>query len=290
MLQENQNKEEKYVIVNDQNKYVNKKLGRYEVNWVDDSIKINSSSKIDINEIDMKMESRRRKMKVECNQVQSQMTDTDINSKEFVINDRFKLVWCNIFKSASSTWIYNFLLMKNISKDKINQPFITPINLLRKIYPRPTSTSVQLALEKHSFQSMIIVREPFERLLSAYFDKIQSTEQAYFETIRCRILGDFSKRKYTRPCSATFPEFVDFVIYDYTRSDLNEHWAPYYSFCSVCQVNFHYILHFENLTIEERYLTLKVSSHIKHRIMLLNRIIHILPCFSFFFRIRLEII
>lgn len=36
------------------------------------------------------------------------LSTQSINSKEFFVDYAHSLVWCNIFKAASSSWLYNF--------------------------------------------------------------------------------------------------------------------------------------------------------------------------------------
>ena len=37
-----------------------------------------------------------------------------IHSEEFFVDHKHKLVWCNIFKAASSSWMYNFNILGKI--------------------------------------------------------------------------------------------------------------------------------------------------------------------------------
>lgn len=37
-----------------------------------------------------------------------------INNKEFFVDHKHKLVWCNIFKAASSSWMYYFNILGKI--------------------------------------------------------------------------------------------------------------------------------------------------------------------------------
>lgn len=43
--------------------------------------------------------------------VKNNGTNNEPNAWEFLINDKYKLVWCNVFKAASSSWFYNFNLL-----------------------------------------------------------------------------------------------------------------------------------------------------------------------------------
>ncbi|KAG8225638.1 hypothetical protein J437_LFUL013670, partial [Ladona fulva] len=40
---------------------------------------------------------------------------TEPNAWEFFIDERHHLVWCNVFKAASSSWMYNFNLLGSTS-------------------------------------------------------------------------------------------------------------------------------------------------------------------------------
>lgn len=61
-------------------------------------------------------------------------------------------------------------------------------------------------------------------------------------------------------CRPSFRKFVEFVLSEEEKgNDHNEHWAPYYRFCTPCQFAFDYILHFETLSEEESFLLAKVG-------------------------------
>lgn len=182
-----------------------------------------------------------------------------LNSKEFLISGRFSLVWCNVFKAASSTWLYNFLLMAGFTEEDLRKSSSSPVELARRrAYARPSPEELLAALEDPGATSFLIVRDPFERLLSAYRDKIESTKQKFYKALRCRIQQK-ARTKRTLDCQPTFPEFVDYLLEERAKGNApNEHWAPYYSFCSPCQVAFDYVLRFESLPEEEAFLVANV--------------------------------
>lgn len=57
----------------------------------------------------IELEKRVDKVREVC-QLRSIQTK-DINSKEFFVDHAHNLVWCNIFKAASSSWLYNFNIL-----------------------------------------------------------------------------------------------------------------------------------------------------------------------------------
>ena len=102
--------------------------------------------------------------------------------------------------------------------------------------------------------SFVIVRHPFERILSAYRDRFfinfsysrnskereeqkrKEFQQAYGQ----QILRDYRKtepenEKYKN--TPTFREFVNFVL-DQPLSKHNPHWRPAYLHCMPCHINY----------------------------------------------------
>lgn len=93
------------------------------------------------------------------------------NAWEFLVNHQYHLVWCNVFKAASTSWMYNFNLMAGYAPEYLSKSKAIPLVLARKRYPRPSVKELQTAINDSI--SFLIVRHPFERLLSAYRDKLQ---------------------------------------------------------------------------------------------------------------------
>lgn len=66
------------------------------------------------------------------------------NSWEFLINKRYHLVWCNVFKAASTSWMYNFNILAGYSPEFLRKSNIVPLELARKRYERVTVHQVCL--------------------------------------------------------------------------------------------------------------------------------------------------
>ena len=175
-----------------------------------------------------------------------------VNANEFLINHDFKLLWCNIFKSASTTWMYNFVALKGHSKKDVKKSHKKVIEFARKNdYPRPSWQELKPVLYNENFTSFIVVREPFERLLSSYSDKILDRSDNFYNNVRCRM---------KKNCKPEFADFVDFIAREVNAGRrLDEHWSPYATFCSPCLAKYDYILHFEKLHGEEKCFINQVS-------------------------------
>lgn len=68
------------------------------------------------------------------------------NPWEFLISNKYHLVWCNVFKAASTSWMYNFNLLAGYSPHYLKKSNIVPLTLARRKYPRPSVAQVTLLL------------------------------------------------------------------------------------------------------------------------------------------------
>lgn len=151
------------------------------------------------------------------------------NAWEFFISSGHGIAWCNVFKAASSTWMYYFNILGKYSRpfartnrllcfilkwfvfllqfrykkiviiafaggydvQFLQRTKASPLELARKRFPRPSVAELNEALS--SSLSFLIVREPFERLLSGYRNKLESRRNKYYKLMGDQIIRDFRK-------------------------------------------------------------------------------------------------
>ncbi|CAD6228175.1 GSCOCG00006390001-RA-CDS [Cotesia congregata] len=218
------------------------------------------------------------------------------NAWEFFVNRDYHLIWCNIFKAASTSWIYNFNRLAGYSPQFLKASKAVPVSLARQRYPRPTAEELSRYL--NDSVSFLIVRHPFERLLSAYRDKLeQSLPNTLHSKLGVRIINQyrykvtmililiiyvFRRNKMTNffffnlfkdlkhrtrrgPRYPLFEEFVRWLLCEWQAgNELDMHWTPILNFCTPCQVRFDIIAKFETLQDDQNYIIKHV--HLEHMI------------------------
>lgn len=135
-----------------------------------------------------------------------------------------------------------------------------PLMLARKKFPRPIEEELRDAVTTPGVISLIVVREPFVRLLSAYRDKLENVTPLYYRKLAKAIVADH-RPKATDTVAAikshgpTFSEFVAYLIKNHRAKDktFDEHWAPYHQFCSPCAVNFTVVAKVESLSKDSAF-------------------------------------
>ena len=198
---------------------------------------------------------------------------------EYFIAPKQKLIWCNVFKSASSSWMYVFNKLAGYSDTQLKsrQP---PISMARLKYSRPSVQELLSALDQKDSIGFIIARHPFQRLVSAYKDKIVGAIPGTPHSKLCQdILVKYRKisRKAVQAQTGqrrsrywqgsrnpkmvpTFKEFVSYIIDEAMAGhSLDMHWTPVYSFCNPCQVNLNHIVKFETFNRDSDYIVKAVG-------------------------------
>ena len=164
-------------------------------------------------------------------------------------------------KTVSISGLTNF---KQWQIKILQRRFNQPNTLARKLVPPLPYSEFKEFVETQNPVSFLIVRHPYDRLLSAYRDKFESKKKYYhikygrfmIQQYRQRGIRRFGKAFY-RPskhkdsehyphwkaaqrkrndATPTFWEFVKTII-DYKV--LNEHWTPATLVCSVCKVGYY---------------------------------------------------
>ncbi|XP_031346032.1 carbohydrate sulfotransferase 11 [Photinus pyralis] len=213
--------------------------------------------------VQKRLEERKRYLKQACNNFGLDIIGNDSlhkpNSWEFLVNKKYHLVWCNVFKAASTSWMYNFNLLAGYSPKFLQQTKLVPLSLARQRYPRPSLSQLKTAF--NNSVSFVIVRHPFERLLSAYRDKFQfAIPHAYHRKLGMEIVEKYRPKMQKRTKWPTFPEFVMYLIDAVKNSQpLDMHWTPITEFCTPCLFDFDVIAHMETLQEDQEYIIQKAN-------------------------------
>lgn len=218
---------------------------------------------VNMAEVELRMDERRRHLQDTCHRLGLDIPGNDSfhrpNPWEFLVNRPFKIVWCNVFKAASTSWMYNFNLLAGYSPFYLKKSKLVPLHLARKKYPRPSLIELREAV--NDSVTFLIVRHPLERLLSAYRDKLQfSLPFTLHQKLGNQIIlkyrpGAKKGLKLNKPRWPTFQEFVRYLVDTYKQGhDLDMHWTPITQFCTPCMVPFDIIAKMETLQEDQVYL------------------------------------
>ncbi|XP_063607251.1 carbohydrate sulfotransferase 12-like [Penaeus indicus] len=188
-----------------------------------------------------------------------------------LIFDRINLLtFCPVYKAASTSWTITLLEIGGYKRAK-NIPLQ---KLVSQVYPKISNLAGPAVARRTT--KFMIVRHPFERLLSCFRDKFEYGKKSYYykrygekmvrryrefpkyisegqlgllqEQVRNKVMAGLPvvlrNNPFASPVGPTFLEFVQYVV-DVKFED--EHWRTYYSHCSPCLMDYDFVLRFESL-------------------------------------------
>ncbi|XP_058792556.1 carbohydrate sulfotransferase 11-like [Phymastichus coffea] len=188
---------------------------------------------------------------------------TAVTRRNFLYSSENHGLYCWIRKAGSTSFTKLFTDMKHRRRSGNYYreiPFLSP-----KI-----QLSLKSLIKNPRIFKLLVVRHPFERIVSAYRDRIEDnskyTAQSWihvpkifhltrpdlfvtvgmFDRSLSRIFHEDKRLKLV----PTFQEFITWLLLqDSTKDD--PHWNQYFRHCSLCSVRFDYVLKLDNYTKKE---------------------------------------
>lgn len=231
------------------------------------------SSKKDFDEL---MKNRVDNINKVCKQIESRKKPMRTSNFFTLPLKTGSLTWCPVFKASSSNWLDYIVKLGDDQKKKLKRfrRLAGPLERVKFVAPHLTINQLKHVAEMESSKKLIIVRHPFDRLLSAFRDKLERKNDWYqklygrkiVSKYRQQAIDKFSKNFFSAENNFGSPvpvksrtkdypswwEFVQFVI-DTSPAHHDEHWMRSSEYCSPCQFSFNYILQFRNIAQEEKF-------------------------------------
>ena len=195
------------------------------------------------------MEQKKRKARINsfCDSQGKNKTEELGNLAHIIVDDKFKILFCIVPKSGSTWWKTVLLALNNRKVKYVHLPKHF------KFLHYYSKDGIRFRLE--TYYKFLFVREPLERLLSAYQDKFAIDVGRWRETSR-RIVTNYRRYHPNADAKVTFDKFITFLIDD---KDKDEHWQTFYNLCHPCHIKYDFIGHFESLQEEADYVLRNAS-------------------------------
>lgn len=171
-----------------------------------------------------------------------------------------------IFQVACTNWKRIFMILNGMANS--TDPLKIPANLAhhKDSIPRLSNFSLtEINNMLQTFTKFLFVRNPFERLLSAYHNKLEQHYQSskYFQSrIGRHIVKHYrkyaSKESLTNGDDVTFKEFSAYLIAE-EEGALNEHWRPIYNLCHPCSINYDIIGKYETFDQDSEFILKQIG-------------------------------
>ncbi|CAL4073730.1 unnamed protein product, partial [Meganyctiphanes norvegica] len=160
------------------------------------------------------------------------------------------LIYCNIPKAASTTWSWHLLRAVGVKDDVIAS--VDNAHILMKEYlPYPETDDVKTDILDSALK-FLVTRHPFERLVSAYKNKIADPliKRHKYQNIQKELIAQYYGElpKEDQPKVPSFRDFCRYVIKEVEtwlehdaqggKYQPDQHWTPQTFICSPCNIQY----------------------------------------------------
>ncbi|KAM9293910.1 carbohydrate sulfotransferase 14 [Gastrophryne carolinensis] len=163
--------------------------------------------------------------------------------RHIIVSDKYKVLYCYVPKVACSNWKRVLKVLDGHLESVDVKVKMDHKNDLVFLSDFPAD---EIDRRLRTYYKFMFVREPLERLLSAYrnkFGEIREYQQRYGMEIVKRYRKEPGASKGD---DVTFSEFLLYLL-DEDVEKMNEHWMPIYNLCQPCAMPYDFIGSYEHL-------------------------------------------
>lgn len=208
---------------------------------------------------------------------EAKLIKKDVPAKKLghiIVNDQYKVLFCYIPKVACTNMKRVFLILTgqmNTTNPLALKSKDVHMSLDKHLTYLDSYSDEEAAEKLRTYKKLIFVREPLERLLSAYRNKFIEKSAYFHKRFGRRIVRKFregvNKSQEILGNDVTFLEFVRYITDQNTMENegFNEHWAHYSALCHPCHVQYDLIGKYESIDEDVNFVLkdLKIDQLIK---------------------------
>ncbi|XP_018552894.2 carbohydrate sulfotransferase 8-like [Lates calcarifer] len=205
------------------------------------------------------MEARRKLMKEMCAKYKSSIsrTITRHHVNNLYVEDRYKLLYCQVPKAGCSNWKRTLMVLAGQASNvqSIKHDTVHYGNHLKTL----DSFDRQGIMHRlETYTKVMFVREPLERMVSAYRDKFENPNNYYHSLFGKPIISKYrvnpSWTALKTGNGVTFKEFVQYLLDVHRPVGMDIHWDQANQLCNPCLIDYDFIGKFENMDEESNFL------------------------------------
>nr|XP_020448048.1 carbohydrate sulfotransferase 8-like [Monopterus albus] len=202
---------------------------------------------------------RRKLMKEMCGKYASSTykTITPHYVRNLFVEDKYKLLYCQVPKAGCSNWKRTLMVLAGQAPNthSINHETVHYGQHLKTL----NSFDRQEIMHRlETYTKVIFVREPLERLVSAFRDKFENPNSYYHSLFGKPIISKYrvnpSKAALNTGNGVIFKEFVQYLLDVRRPVGMDIHWEQVNQLCHPCLIHYDFIGKFENMEEESNFL------------------------------------
>ncbi|XP_058136106.1 carbohydrate sulfotransferase 8 [Dasypus novemcinctus] len=196
---------------------------------------------------------RKRVMREACAKYRassSRRAVTPRHVSRIFVEDRHRVLYCEVPKAGCSNWKRVLMVLAGLASSTaaIQHDTVHYGSALRRL---DTFDRQGILHRLGTYTKMLFVREPFERLVSAFRDKFEHPNSYYHpvfgKAILARYRANASREALRTGSGVRFPEFVQYLLDVHRPVGMDIHWDHVSRLCSPCLVDYDFVGKFESM-------------------------------------------
>lgn len=211
-------------------------------------------------------ESRRHLLTEVCAIYQALVTEQPITRRQasrVFVEDGSRLLYCEVPKAGCSNWKRVLMVLGGNANSTQGIPH-NVAHYANNLHRLENFDHAGIAERLRSYTKVLFVREPFERLVSAFRDKFESPNSYYHPVFGRAIISRY--RTNATPAAlrtgagVTFREFIQYLLDVRRPVGMDIHWEPVSQLCNPCLLRYNFIGKFESIETEANFLLRSIGA------------------------------
>uniref|UniRef100_A0A452RQS0 Carbohydrate sulfotransferase n=1 Tax=Ursus americanus TaxID=9643 RepID=A0A452RQS0_URSAM len=200
-----------------------------------------------------RQQERKRVMREACAKYRassSRRAVTPRHVSRIFVEDRHRVLYCEVPKAGCSNWKRVLMVLAGLASStaEIQHNTVHYGSALKRL---DTFDRQGILHRLSTYTKMLFVREPFERLVSAFRDKFEHPNSYYHpvfgKAILARYRANASREALRTGSGVRFPEFVQYLLDVHRPVGMDIHWDHVSRLCSPCLIDYDFVGKFESM-------------------------------------------
>ncbi|XP_053305640.1 carbohydrate sulfotransferase 8 [Spea bombifrons] len=182
---------------------------------------------------------------------------TPYHVSRIFVEDKHKLLYCEVPKAGCSNWKRVLMVLNGLasSTKDIQHNTVHYGNYLKRL---DSFDRNGIFYRLNTYTKMIFIREPFERLVSAFRDKFEHANNYYHPVFGKAIISKYrinaTKDALRTGSGVRFKEFIQYLLDVHRPVGMDIHWDHVSRLCSPCLIDYDFIGKFESMEEDANFL------------------------------------
>ncbi|CAM4636940.1 unnamed protein product [Lepidochelys olivacea] len=195
---------------------------------------------------------RKRIMRDTCSKYKSnnRRIITPYHVSRIFVEDKYRILYCEVPKAGCSNWKRVLMVLNGLasSTKDIQHNTVHYGNYLKRLdgFDRKG-----IYHRLNTYTKMLFIREPFEKLVSAFRDKFEHPNNYYHPVFGKAIISRYrvnaSKEALRTGSGVKFKEFIQYLLDVHRPVGMDIHWDHINRLCSPCLIDYDFVGKFESM-------------------------------------------